>query len=260
MPVYALVLDEGRRRLASAGMRGANVQCLPSVAAAIGALSRAASGGVFVLDPAVAAVAHIEKLVRTADANGFSVLLYAGCHRECAARIFAVARLVVTDVLFHGAIDEQATLRRLTERVGAPTVPALLLTLLASRLAELPEEIGASVLSMFGWRPLPTSAGALVGECPKYRRSSERACARAGFVGVLRLLDGVRLARAWECGPEHRTLALVAQHAGYSRERLLAEHSQRYLGISLRRGLRTLAPQDVANRIARRMVRAAVQC
>jgi transcriptional regulator GlxA family with amidase domain len=56
---------------------------------------------------------------------------------------------------------------------------------------------------------------------------------RGGIAGAARLLDTVRLARAWEpLVEQERSLQEVAAHCGYAQSRLLSAHARRIAGVA----------------------------
>lgn len=184
------------------------------------------------------------------------VLLYSSLVPEALRRVLAAAAHGTREVLFRGVDDDPAAVQRRLAALGSSAPPALLLTSLATHIARLPSDLQRATVPLFCAGPVPRWANDVARSADMPRRSVDRWMLRAGLSGTASLLDIARLARTWvPMVVQHGDLTEIAIAAGYRRERMLALHARRIVGVSPAFFGTRLSAEDFVARLALHVVR-----
>lgn len=161
------------------------------------------------------------------------VLLYAPLSAESAPRLIEASAIGVHELLLRGVDDDAVTVRRRLESLLRPEPPAAVLSQLAPQMVVLPARLQSATVPLFCAAPVPRWVEELAHTAGMPRRSIDRWMARAEIHGTATLLDVARLARAWSpIVDRNESAGEVAVRLGYGRIRILADHTNRIVGVA----------------------------
>lgn len=210
---------------------------------------------VVVIDPLLIRADLYELILGSVHEVGAVILLLAPLTTLSATRALQSCELVPTELCFRGARNEDRAVHGALTFSEMISASAWLLHSLASTLRLLPPPCRTVAVGLFGGLEIPVSVKAFARMSDVSRRAVERHVSAAGIHGVKRLLDVVRVARAWDVlrtGP--RSLREVSDRVGFSSVRTLTEHFHFFTGSSPRRSVRGVEGRDFAAQLLARLV------
>lgn len=186
-----------------------------------------------VFDPTTLGGAEWAEACALLEDVSLPVLLYAPLSPMHAPRLIQASAVGVHEMLLRGVDDDPATVRRRLESLKRPEPPAAVLSQIAPHMVTLPARLQSVIVPFFCAARIPRWVEAVAQAAGMPRRSIDRWMARAAIGGTATLLDVARLARVWAPLAERReSAAEVAVRHGYLRMRILADHTNRIVGVS----------------------------
>lgn len=195
--IVCLVHEEGWGLVTSAAARSQPPTRAVSATSLLG-LIHAGRYRQVVIDPTAVRDDVYEVMLSAARDHGASVYVLARLSQLSASQALRSALNGPTEVLFHGARNSNRAIRSALRSDQPLSASAWLLHLLAARVCPLEPSVRTVVVGLFGGLAIPRLVQDLADEAGFGRRAIERAVANAGLRSVKRLLDVVRVARAWD--------------------------------------------------------------
>jgi AraC-like DNA-binding protein len=218
---------------------------------------RRREGSALIIDPGLLDEAAFEAALAELAEARTPVLLYGKLSAHTARRIVRAEREGAVELVLRGVDDAPEVMARKLAAVRRPEPSTILLSLLAPRIAELPEPLQTAVVPLFCGAPVPRWVNELADAAGLARRTLDRRMKEdAELRGSAALLDAARLARVWEPLVEERwPLGDVARTLGFGQQRVLVSHVRRLLRVSPGELGVLLTRERFAAQLARTVVR-----
>jgi AraC-like DNA-binding protein len=124
-------------------------------------------------------------------------------------------------------------------------------------LGRLPVEIRAGLVA-YARDPEPVSVPEVARRLKVSRRTLDRKLMEAGFGGTARFLRAAAMIRVWEIlASSHGAVRIAAQRAGYTRMKTFQLHARTIFGVSARKLLKSMGPEEFVERLAQATLRRA---
>ena len=209
--------------------------------------------GVILIDPNTIRGDLFDGAARATQRVGGTMYILAILTRLSATSAVRASELVPTEISW-GVASDNALVRK-TLQFGSISTPAWLLHYLAPRIQLLPSPIRVAIAGLFGGREIPLSVQAFANTAGMGRRSLERHLDAIELSSVKRVLDAVRVARAWDALAETpRSLQEISDEVGFLSVRTLADQFTFFVGASPRRSVDRFNTSTFAAQLAARLL------
>lgn len=255
MRILALLPDDSERalrRVLNPSDTLRRVLTVPSLTASV----RAEQVDAIVFDPTTLGPAEWTEACSLLEDVSLPVLLYAPLSPTHAPRLVQASAVGIHEMLLRGVDDDPVTVRRRLESLRTPEPPAAVLSQIAPHMVKLPARLQSVIVPLFCSAPIPRWVEGVALAAGMPRRSMDRWMSRAEIGGTATLLDVARLARVWAPLVGRREAAAeVAVRHGYRRMRILADHTDRIVGVSPSELGASLTRDDFVDRLAAHAMR-----
>jgi AraC-like DNA-binding protein len=249
------LLPDESWRLVTRLTLGHQLPARATFAASLVAMIRTGKFGLVIVDPVGFRDDLYDAAVTAVDEVGAIACVLATLTTISAARTLQSSECVPTELVFRGAGGAGRVIQRLLEAGRGLSASAWLLRVLTARIARLDPPLRTAVVGVFGGLEIPRVVQDFADGAGVGRRAAERAVAAAGLRSVKRLLDVVRVARAWDAMATRRqSLYDVSDDVGFPSVRTLVEHYDSFVGVPPRRSSKQINGRELARRLALRLV------